>query len=52
MPLLARVWELRHQFTPYDAAYISLAEITNSTLFTSDAKLSRGHRARVRLFTQ
>ena len=50
LPLLARMWELRHQFTAYDAAYISLAEITNSVLYTSDAKLSRGHRARVVLF--
>ncbi len=50
LPLLLRMWELRHQFTAYDAAYISLAEITNSVLYTSDAKLSRGHRARVVLF--
>lgn len=52
LPLLARIWELRHNFTAYDAAYISLAELTNSALYTSDAKLSKGHRARVMLFTQ
>ncbi|MFZ0591298.1 MAG: type II toxin-antitoxin system VapC family toxin [Bryobacteraceae bacterium] len=51
-PLLARIWELRHNFTAYDAAYISLAEITNSVLYTSDAKLSKGHHARVMLFAQ
>lgn len=51
-PLLARIWELRHNFTAYDAAYISLAEITNSILYTSDSKLSKGHRARVTLFGQ
>ena len=50
-PLLGRIWELRHNFTAYDAAYIALAEATNSVLYTSDAKLSRGHRARVALFT-
>ena len=52
LPLLARMWELRHNFTAYDAAYISLAEITNSVLYTSDAKLSKGHRARIMLFAQ
>lgn len=52
VPLLARIWELRHNFTAYDAAYISLAEATNSVLYTSDPKLSKGHRARVVLFTQ
>ena len=50
-PLLERMWELRHNFTAYDAAYIALAELTNSALYTSDEKLSRNHRARVVLFT-
>lgn len=50
-PLLARIWELRHNFTSYDAVYIALAEATNSTLYTSDVKLSKGHHARVMLFT-
>jgi predicted nucleic acid-binding protein len=31
-PLLSRMWELRHNFPVYDAAYIALAEATNSTL--------------------
>ena len=52
LPLLRRIWELRHNFTAYDAAYISLAEATDAILYTADAKLSKGHRARVRLFTQ
>jgi len=51
IPLLSRIWELRHNFTAYDAAYIALAEATGSVLYTSDEKLSRGHRARVALFT-
>lgn len=51
-PLLGRIWELRHNFTAYDAVYIALAEATNSVLYTGDEKLSKGHRARVKLFRQ
>ena len=50
-PLLTRMWELRHNFTCYDAAYIALAEVTNSILYTCDVKLSKGHRAQVMVFT-
>ena len=50
-PLLARIWELRHNFTSYDAAYIALAEAANATLYTSDVKLCKGHRAQVVLFS-
>jgi predicted nucleic acid-binding protein len=50
-PLIGRIWELRHNFTAYDAAYIALAEATDSVLYTCDEKLRRGHRARVALFT-
>ena len=50
-PLIGRIWELRHNFTPYDATYIALAEATGAILYTCDEKLSRGHRARVALFT-
>ena len=49
-PLLRRVWELRHNFTAYDAVYIALAEATDSILYTCDARLGRGHRAEVLLF--
>lgn len=45
-PLLGRIWQLRHNFTAYDAAYIALAEATDSVLYTSDSKLCKGHRAR------
>ena len=34
-PLLSRIWELRHNFTAYDAAYIALAEATGSVSPTS-----------------
>ena len=48
-PLLGRMWELRHNFTACDAAYIALAEATGSILYTCDEKLRTGHRAQVRL---
>ena len=50
-PLIGRIWELRHNFTAYDAAYIALAEAMNAVLYTTDEKLCKGHRARVVLFT-
>ena len=50
-PLLGRIWELRHNFTAYDAAYIALAETTGATLYTCDAKLRKGHRAKVVVFS-
>lgn len=49
-PLLGRIWELRHNFTAYDAVYIALAEASGAVLYTCDEKLSRGHRAKVVLF--
>jgi predicted nucleic acid-binding protein len=49
--LLGRIWELRHNFTAYDAVYIALAEETNSVLYTTDEKLRKGHRARVTVLT-
>lgn len=49
-PLLRRIWELRHNFTAYDATYVALAEATDSVLYTCDRKLRRGHRAQVVVF--
>ena len=49
-PLAGRIWELRRNFTAYDAAYIALAEATDSVLYTCDAKLRKGHRAQVVVF--
>ena len=45
-PLLHRIWELRHGVTPYDAAYIALAEALDVALITADARLSRAPGAR------
>jgi predicted nucleic acid-binding protein len=52
IPLLGRIWELRHNFTAYDAAYIALAEATDAVLYTFDGKLRKEHRARVVVFAQ
>ena len=47
--LLPRVWDLRHNATAYDAAYLALAEAMGATLVTRDAALASipGHGARV-----
>jgi predicted nucleic acid-binding protein len=50
VPLLDRIWQLRHNFTAYDAAYIALAEAVEGVLFTCDSRIGRGHRAKVRVF--
>lgn len=49
--LLPRVWELRHNLTAYDAAYVALAEALDATLLTRDRRLAAapGHRALVEL---
>lgn len=39
--LLERIWELRHGITPYDAAYVALAEALDVVLMTADARLAR-----------
>lgn len=47
--ILSRAWELRTNLTPYDAAYVALAEILDAPLLTRDRRLANapGHRARV-----
>jgi predicted nucleic acid-binding protein len=49
LPLLNRIWELRHNLTAYDAAYVTLAEATGAPLVTADRRLAEtpGHRAEV-----
>jgi len=39
VPLLTRIWELRHNMWPYDAAYVALAESLGVELVTVDGKL-------------
>jgi predicted nucleic acid-binding protein len=50
-PLLKRIWELRHNLSAYDAAYVALAEALDAPLLTSDARLARssGHEAAIEL---
>ena len=50
--LLPRIWQLRHNFSTYDAAYIVLAEKLGAALVTRDARLASasGHAAPVEIF--
>jgi predicted nucleic acid-binding protein len=36
----ARCWELRHNLTIYDAAFVAMAEATHSPLYTLDQRLA------------
>ena len=38
--LITRCWELRQNLTPYDAAYVALAELLDVVLVTGDKRLS------------
>ncbi len=40
VPLLDRMWELRANVTPYDAAYVALAEELGASVITCDTKLT------------
>jgi predicted nucleic acid-binding protein len=39
-PLLDRMWELRDNVTPYDAAYVALAENLGGSVLTCDGRLT------------
>jgi predicted nucleic acid-binding protein len=46
-PYAERIWDLRNQFTTYDACYLALTEALGATLLTQDralaaARLRRG----------
>ena len=53
--VLSRVWDLRKNFTAYDATYLALAENLNAPLITTDSAFKKGygklHKAKV-LFIQ
>ena len=39
--LLHRCWELRDNFTVYDASYVALAELLDATFLTADARAAK-----------
>jgi predicted nucleic acid-binding protein len=51
-PHLARVLELRDNFTAYDGFYVALAEELGVPLLTRDAKFGRavGHKAEIQIY--
>lgn len=48
---LVRIWEMRHNVTAYDAAYLALAEALDAELITTDSRLAAasGHSARIQV---
>jgi predicted nucleic acid-binding protein len=38
--LVSRVWERRDNLTPYDAAYVAVAEVLEAPLLTADQRLA------------
>jgi predicted nucleic acid-binding protein len=44
--LLSRVWELRSNYTAYDASYVAIAELFHAPLATRDAKMAAAPGAR------
>ncbi len=47
--LLPRIWELRENLWPYDAAYVALAETLSADLVTTDRKLAAAPGVRCRI---
>lgn len=43
-PFARRIWSLRQNLTPYDAAYVTLAEELDCPLVTADGRLARSPR--------
>lgn len=50
--LLPRIWDLRHNLSAYDAAYVALAEKLDAALLTRDAGLASAARrwAKIEVF--
>jgi predicted nucleic acid-binding protein len=41
LPFARRIWDLRRNLTPYDAAYVALAETLDCPMVTADGRLAR-----------
>jgi predicted nucleic acid-binding protein len=41
LPFVGRIWDLRHNLTPYGGAYVALAETLECAMVTADASLTR-----------
>jgi predicted nucleic acid-binding protein len=41
---LPRIWELRENFTAYDAMYVALSEVLDAPLLTADWRLAKATR--------
>ena len=50
-PYAARIWELRHNLTAYDAWYVALAEDLDCPLVTLDRRISRAGGVRCEVLT-
>jgi len=50
--LLPRIWELHHNVSAHDAAYVALAEALGAALLTRDGRLAAasGHHAQIECF--
>lgn len=46
-----RIWQLRHNFSPYDASYVALAEALEVPLLTADLRFARAADALVEIRT-
>jgi predicted nucleic acid-binding protein len=40
LSLIARIWDLRHNLSVYDAAYVALAEAIGAPLLTADRRIA------------
>lgn len=47
--LISRIWQLRNNFTPYDASYVALAEDYQVPLLTRDQKLATAIKAHTKV---
>lgn len=52
LALLPRIFELRENFSAYDASYVVLAELLGGELITADGRLARAARRHLGLVTR